>query len=190
MHSILPSSAPPLDHNLLPEQVKAKLESQINPEMLRDILDYKVYEQIKRSKNPTSSVPGDLPRRGVQEFGPELATPAGQIYRNIVRTGHWPKQWRVEYGTPLQKKKNPVTEDDLRIISLTNYFSKQFEQFVITWLLEYIGSQLDWGKYGDVKGSSISHYLINFINFILFNQDLAVPHAVLAVMIDFSKAFN
>ena len=41
-----------------------------------------------------------------------------------------------------------------------------------------------------MKGSSISHYLINFINFILFNQDLAVPQAVVAVMVDFSKAFN
>jgi hypothetical protein len=76
-----------------------------------------------------------LPRRIVQEFGPELATPAGEIYRNIVRTGHWPKQWKIEYG-PLQKQKNPVMENDLRIISQTNYFSNQFEQFVITWLLE------------------------------------------------------
>ena len=85
--------------------------------------------------------------------------------------------------TPIQKIKNPSNEDDLRIISLTNYLSKQFEQFVIIWLLKYVGSQLDCGQYGGVKGSSISHYLINFINFILFNQDLAV-------MIDFSKAFN
>ena len=34
------------------------------------------------------------------------------------------------------------------------------------------------------------HYLIEFINFILFNQDLSEPHAVLAAMVDFSKAFN
>ena len=135
-------------------------------------------------------MPGDLPRRIIQEFGPELATPAGKIFRNIVKTGHWPKPWRTEYGTPLQKCKNPITEDQLRIISLTNHLSKVFEQFVITWLLEYVGSKMDWGQYGGVKGSSISHYLIDFVNFILFNQDLKIPHAVLAVMIDFSKAFN
>jgi hypothetical protein len=34
-----------------------------------------------------------------------------------------------------------------------------------------------------LKGSSIVHYLIEFINFILYNQDLKEPHAV-------SKAFN
>jgi hypothetical protein len=39
-------------------------------------------------------------------------------------------------------------------------------------------------------GCSISHYLIDLVNFILYNQDLNIPHAVLAVMIDFAKAFN
>ena len=39
-------------------------------------------------------------------------------------------------------------------------------------------------------GCSISHYLIDFVNFILYNQDLRIPHAVVAAMVDFSKAFN
>ena len=41
-----------------------------------------------------------------------------------------------------------------------------------------------------MKGSSISHYLIDFVNFVLYNQDMKTPHATLAVMIDFQKAFN
>ena len=32
--------------------------------------------------------------------------------------------------------------------------------------------------------------MIEFVNFILFNQDLKIPHAVIAVMVDFQKAFN
>ena len=181
---------PPLNVDLLPEPVRAKISQPTITAELPVILDHEIYENIRRSKKPRSSVQGDLPRRIVQEFGPELATPAGKIFRNIVQTGHWPKQWRLEYGTPLQKQKNPVSEDHLRIISLTNYLSKQMEQFVIGWLLEYVGSQLDWGQYGGMKGSGISHYLIDFVNFILYNQDLKIPHAVLAVMIDFAKAFN
>ena len=116
--------------------------------------------------------------------------PASIIFRNIALTGHWPKQWQIEYGTPLQKQPNPTTEDQLRVISLTSYLSKVFEQFVVVWLLKYVGSQMDWGQYGGAKGSSISHYLIDFINYILFNQDLTIPHAVVAVMVDYSKAFN
>ena len=83
-----------------------------------------------------------------------------------------------------------MNEDQLRIISLTAFFSKVFEQFVIEWLVCYIGNKMDWRQYGGQKGSSIAHYLIELINFILYNQDLKEKHAVLAVLIDFSKAFN
>ena len=181
---------PPLNIDLLPEQVKVKLTKPVTENELPQIFDHEVFKQIEKSKKPRSSVPGDLPRRIVKEFGPELAKPAGKIFRNIIRTGHWPKQWRIEYGTPLQKQENPTNEDQLRIISLTSYWSKVCEQFVISWLLKYVSDKMDWGQYGGVKGSSISHYLIDFVNFILFNQDLKIPHAVIAVMVDFQKAFN
>ena len=49
---------------------------------------------------------------------------------------------------PLQKQKNSISEEKLRIISLTNHLSK----FVIIWLLEYVGSQMDWGQYGGGEG--------------------------------------
>ena len=58
------------------------------------------------------------------------------------------------------------------------------------WLLEIIGDQIDFRQYGGTKGNSISHYLIELINFILYNQDQNDPTAVLACLIDFSKAFN
>ena len=83
-----------------------------------------------------------------------------------------------------------MTEDDLRIISLTPFFSKTFEQLVLDWLLKYVGEQLDSFQYGGRKGTSINHYLIDLITFILYNQDLPETRAVLATMIDFSKAFN
>ena len=133
----------PLNYNLLPPDVQIKLDQQIIESELPEIQDHDVYLKIKKTKKPRSSVPGDLPRRIVQEFGPELAAPASKIFRKIVRTGHWPKPWRTEYGTPLQKETNPETEDQLRIISLTNFLSKVFEQYVMIWLLEYVGSQMD-----------------------------------------------
>ena len=141
----------PLNYNLLPPDVQAKLNQKVTKIDLPTLEDYDVYEKIKKTKKPRSSVPGDLPRQLVQEFGPELAASAGKIFRNIVSTGHWPKPWRTEYGTPLQKEPNPQTEDQLRIISLTNYLSKVFEQYVMTWLLEYVGNQMDWGQYGGMQ---------------------------------------
>jgi hypothetical protein len=58
------------------------------------------------------------------------------------------------------------------------------------WLLEHIGSHIDFRQYGGMKGNSITHYLIEFINFILSNQENKAPTAILACMVDFSKAFN
>ena len=98
--------------------------------------------------------------------------------------------WRTEYGVPLQKKPNPENENQLRIISLTSFFSKTFENFIIKWLLEFVGDKIDPKQFGGQKGNSITHYLVEFINFILYNQDMTNPHAVLALMVDFSKAFN
>ena len=64
------------------------------------------------------------------------------------------------------------------------------ESFVIKWLNEAIGHKIDLTQYGGFKGQSTSHYLIDLVNFVLYNQDLKNPHATLAVMYDFYKAFN
>ena len=145
---------------------------------------------MNKTRVSKSCVQGDLPGKIAKEFSPELAFPVSLIFDNIVQTGEWPLIWKIETGISLGKTLDPKTEDQLRVISLTSYLSKQFEQFVVIWLLEYVSSHLDWGQYGGRKGTSISHYLIDFMNFILFNQDLAVPHALVAMMVDFSKAFN
>ena len=76
------------------------------------------------------------------------------------------------------------------IISLTPFLSKTLEKIVLEWLLHYAGNQIYWKQYGGFKGSSISHYLIDLISYILYNQDLKEPQAVLAAMVDFEKAFN
>ena len=56
--------------------------------------------------------------------------------------------------------------------------------------MHYVGNKLDWAQYGGEKGSSTSHYLVEFVNFILYNHDMNIPHTVLAAMVDYSKAFN
>ena len=49
---------------------------------------------------------------------------------------------------------------------------------------------MDFRQYGGTKGSSSSHYIIDMITFILYNQDPKEPKAVLTAMVDFEKAFN
>ena len=111
----------PLNFHSLSDDVKAKL-SKIKEADIPVLFENQVWQKIKKAKKPNSVVPGDVPKRIIEEFSPEFASPMCKIYNKISETGHWPKSWRVEYGTPLQKKSNPAVEDDLRIISLTSFF--------------------------------------------------------------------
>ena len=56
--------------------------------------------------------------------------------------------------------------------------------------MKFVGHKIDWAQYGGLKGNSISHYLIELTNFVLYNQDMKNPQAVLAMMADFLKAYN
>ena len=48
---------------------------------------------------------------------------------------------------------------------------------------------MDFRQYGGTRGSTVSHYLIEFVNFILHQQELGNT-AVPACLVDFSKACN
>ena len=56
--------------------------------------------------------------------------------------------------------------------------------------MKYVGKRLDPDQFGGLKGNSISHYLIEMTNFILYNQDLKDPQATLAIFIDYKQGFT
>ena len=178
---------PPLDVASLPGRVQTKLQSTDSPP---EISDFEAYRKLRAAKKPRSGVPNDLPRQIIQEFGPELAKPVGRLINRISTTGEWPNQWKLEHVVPIGKVPMPESEDELRPISLTPFFSKVTESFVVMWLMDFIEDKIDFRQYGGLKGNSITHYLIEFINFILSCQDSTEQTAILAVMVDFSKAFN
>ena len=135
-------------------------------------------------------MPNDLPKAIIQEFSPELSLPVSRIINSMFQSYQWPAHWKEEHVIPISKVPMPENEDDLRPISLTPFFSKVAENFVVHWLLESIGDKIDFRQYGGLKGNSITHYIIEFVNFILSCQDNADQIAIMACMVDFSKAFN
>ena len=172
---------------MLPARVQNKLQSSDSPP---SISEYDVDCKIRDAKKPRTGIPNDLPKLITQEFAPELATPVHRIIKNIVQSGEWPGHWKLEHVVPIGKIPMPETEDDLRPISLTPFFSKVTEHFVVMWLLELIGDKIDFRQYGGLKGNSITHYIVEFIKFISSCQDSSDQTAVMACMVDFSKAFN
>ena len=56
--------------------------------------EFDVYQKIKKAKKPKAGLPNDLPRKLIQEFAPELATPLSIIYNQIITSGKWPMKWK------------------------------------------------------------------------------------------------
>jgi hypothetical protein len=144
---------------------------------------------MKKAKK-TDSVPGDIPSEIMKEFLPEFATPITAILKDAVETHTWPEVYKKEYHVPLKKIPNPITEDDLRGIGLTQWISKQLERLVLDWIWPFVYPHINADQMGGMPGCSVEHYIIKMIHFILGSMDGNNDAAVLAVPVDFSKAFN
>ena len=183
---------PPLDIGSLPDRVRNKITE---PDVMKKapvIQPEEVFEKFRQRKFKKSSVPNDVPPKLKREFGPEIASPAAEIFNSINRTGSYPRQWVQEWVSAIPKVSPPESEDDLRNISLTSDLSKDYENFLIDWITPYIKGRLDPGQFGATKGCSITHYLIILFNFILSRTDRSdkLPHAVMVALVDFKKGFN
>ena len=153
---------------------------------------FTVLQQAKK----TSSVPNDFPTTFTKEFLPFLAKPAQIIFVKSITDGIYPTRWKTEFVTPHPKILPPVSFSDLRNLSLTEFFSKAFERFIlkgtksVKGLLFYITRYYDPGQFA-LPGASCSHALISLIDFIFKNTDDSNnPTAVINLLADWSKAFN
>ena len=180
---------PALELDQLSAATRKKL-SEIRQEEIPQIQDYQIFNILDKSKKKNSMVPGDLPPRLFYGASAGLAAPAASIMNRIAQTGEWPKQYQTEWGVPLEKIKGAQDESQTRLISCTNKMNVVLEKQVIRWLMEHVESQLDPDQFGGIKGNSISHYLIEMTNFILYNQDLKNPQAIIAAFLDFRQGFN
>ena len=179
----------PLDTECLPERVRDKLH--YDPCEHPYLADHLVYEGLKKGKK-TCSVPGDIPVKILNKFLPEFTAPIAAIFREAITTHTWPLPYKREHHLPINKVLLPNSEDDLRNLGLTPFFSKRLEYFLIKWLWPYIEPHLDLDQYGGLPGCSVNHYLIKMLDFIHKNLDKndKNPTAVLCALVDFSKAFN
>ena len=125
------------------------------------LADHQVYEGLKKGKK-TCSVPGDVPVKILNEFLPELVPPIAAIYREAVATHTWPEPYKKEYHLPISKVSLPKSEDDLRNLGLTPFFSKRLEWFLIKWIWPYIEHHIDVDQLGGLPGCSVSHYFMTY----------------------------
>ena len=105
----------------------------------------------------------------------------------------WPDLWKHEYVTPAPKVHPPTNTDDLRKISGTKNLSKLYEALLSDSIISDMVPYIDPSQFGNEKGLSITHYLVKMVNQILTILDTNneyEKYAVLAALVDWSKAFD
>ena len=90
----------------------------------------------------------------------------------------------------MEKCKPAKDESQTRLISCSNKMNLVLEKQVVFWLMKLVKNKLDPDQFGGIKGNSISHYLIEMTNFILYNQDLKDPASTIGVFLDYKQVFN
>ena len=143
----------PLSIHTLPERVKDKLAAA--PCHHPHLADYVVYEGLRKGKK-MCSVPGDIPIKILNEFLPEITTPVAAIYRECIETHTWPKPFKKEYHLPIGKVPHPQSEDELRNLGLTPFFSKRLEWFLIQWIWPFIEPHLDLDQLAGYQAALLS----------------------------------
>ena len=91
----------------------------------------------------------------------------------------------------VKKIRNPALLKDLRKISLTSEFSLVFECFIKDWILKDIEPKIDHSQYGNRKGTSTEHWMVNLMDKLLKLLDNnSSCSAVIAAMVDWASAFE
>ena len=148
-----------------------------------------MYKKLCSFRTNRSVTPLDLPMALTKEFALELAKPLCIIVNASIQQGKSPSQWKDSFVSPVPKIPTPLALGDLRPITLTQVASLLCESFVAEWMYNDISTKIDLQQYGNVRGSSTTLCLIDFLNFI-YEELEKRKTAVTATFIDFKKAFD
>ena len=159
-----------------------KISNIYEPVNQKDI-DMSIFQNLKTT---------DVPWKIIVEFSVELSFPLSNIYSTGVESGEWPDIWKFEFVTPCRECFLQPKLKSLKISGNKN-FSNFFEAILSDPIIEDISPSIDVSQYGNQKGLSIQHYLVQMVNKILTILDTnneKEKYAVLAQLIDWKKAFD
>ena len=74
---------PPLDVELLPQEIKKKLK---DPKDVPFMSRWKTMNLLLKTKLPQSTVPFDIPAKLTKEFANEISVPLSKIFQKIINT--------------------------------------------------------------------------------------------------------
>ena len=180
--SAICQTLPPLDHSSLPAYLPA-------PTPTPRVDELQIFNKLRLFKANRSVTPLDIPAPLFKEFLIELTKPLCVIVNASLQSGKSPIQWKDSFVTGIPKTLSPQSLGDLRPLSITIMGSLLCEGFVADWIYEDIAHLIDPRQYGNVRGCSTTHGLIDFLDF-AYKELEKRKTGVTATFIDFKKAFD
>ena len=169
--------------------------SDLNYESLSEnlITPQQIEEIINKLNSKSATVLGDLPMKIINLFSRELSSPLCNVINTMLLTGIYPDMWKRELITPVPKCYPPPSISKLRPISGLFNFAKITDRILANFMINDMAPKSDQSQYGNQKGLSVNHYLINMINKILLSVESnssSEKMSVILNMIDWSQAFE
>ena len=171
-----------------PPYIDALTHDDLNDSDLKLISEHHTYYLLKKYSKKSLG-PDDFPRQIMTEFAAELAFPFCNIINCALISGIFPDAFKISEIVPIPKENPPKALSDLRPISKTPIGGKILEKMIISEIDHDTKESLnDPSQFGNVKGSSTTHYLIKLTNKAFKSTDKGL--ATTAITIDYSKAFD
>jgi len=177
----LASSQEPLNKDELPSY----FPSPAPPPQLQT---WEIYDDLRKLSASKAGGPDGISPRILKEFAYELSRPVSDIINASLSQSKIPTQWKEANIIPIPKQ-SPPTIDKLRPVSLTSCLAKVAERRVCKWITDQIQPNIDSRQYGNQKGVSTTHCLIDVYHHMVSGVEKQGNVSTL-VLTDFSKAFD
>ena len=174
---------PQLDPSCLPAFLPA-------PSPPDTVHEYEVARSLQNLQAKRSITPIDIPVKLYKEFSVELSLPLCSIINASLSQSKCPIDWKTSYITPIPKKPNPHSLNELRPIAITPIPSLICEGFVFNRAYTDIARSIDPLQFGNMKSSSTTHCLVSLLDYIYHTLDSRRSVSVALAFVDFTKAFD
>ena len=104
---------------------------------LSPVTSENVLQVIKNLRSDCSTGADQIPTRFINMVVDCLAVPLASIINNCIAKAYFPKQWKIARVSTVPKIDNPVSNDQLRSISVLPVLSKVFEKLVAIQMTNY-----------------------------------------------------
>lgn len=155
---------------------------------------FSFYENIVRSIKSWSisysRTPDDIPMAMIKKIACEIGRPLEYIFNLSLMTSVVPKKWKHSFVIPLPKKEPLSDPSNYRPVSLTSFFCRVFEKFMLEQINEHIrlNEILSPDQHGFRRDRSTETQMLEALD----DWTLALDaHKSVDVMyLDFAKAFD